>query len=140
MVAAMDVRSSFLCTPDKVKDVREWIATSLGDHAVSPEIVTKILLAASEAITNCVVHAYKPLREGKVDVTIEFTDDEVGLTVRDYGSGLRPEAYDTPDTEKASEGGYGIYLIRTLMDDVQLLPHADGTELIMRISTAQARI
>ncbi len=135
----MDVRSSFLCTPDKVKDVREWIAAALADHAVHTEIIDKILLAASEAITNCVVHAYKPTREGRVDVIIRFNDGEVELTVRDYGSGLRMEQYDTPDTEKASEGGYGIYLIRSLMDDVRLLPHADGTELTMRISTEPAR-
>ena len=135
----MDVRSSFLCTPDKVKDVREWIAAALAYHAVHTEIIDKILHAASEAITNCVVHAYKPTREGRVDVIIRFNDGEVELTVRDYGSGLRMEQYDTPDTEKASEGGYGIYLIRSLMDDVRLLPHADGTELTMRISTEPAR-
>jgi serine/threonine-protein kinase RsbW len=135
----MDARSSFLCTPDKVKDVRDWIAASLVGHAVDSEIITKILLAASEAITNCVVHAYKATREGRVDVAIRFKDGEVELTVRDYGSGLRMEQYDTPDTEKASEGGYGIYLIRSLMDDVQLVPHTDGTELTMRISTEPAR-
>ncbi len=130
----MDVRSSFLCTPDKVKDVREWIAATLAEHAVAPDVVNKILLAASEAITNCVVHGYKPSREGTVDITITFGVDDVALAVRDYGSGLQMEHYDTPDTEKAWEGGYGIYLIRSLMDDVRLQPHTDGTELIMRIA------
>lgn len=131
----MDVSSSFHCTPDKVKDVREWIAAALAGQAVPPEVATKILLAASEAITNCVVHGYKPSREGRVDITLTFNGGDVGLTVRDFGSGLMMEQYDTPDTDKAWEGGYGIYLIRSLMDDVRLLPHADGTELQMTIST-----
>jgi anti-sigma regulatory factor (Ser/Thr protein kinase) len=134
----MDVRSSFLCTPDKVKEVREWIAVTLAAHAVEQDIINKVLLAASEAITNCVVHAYKPAREGRVDISIDFGDGDVELTVRDYGSGLHMEQYDTPDTEKASEGGYGIYLMRSLMDDVRLRPQPDGTELSMRIRTRQA--
>lgn len=136
----MDVSSSFLCTPDKVKDVRDWIGATLAAHAVPADIVSKLLLAGSEAITNCVVHAYKSTREGKVDVTLGFGDREISLIVRDYGSGLRMEQYDTPDTDQASEGGYGIYLIRSLMDDVRLLPHSDGTELIMSIATDRMRL
>ena len=131
----MDVHSSFLCTPDKVKNVREWIAAALAANAVPQDAVDKIMLAASEAVTNCVVHAYKPAREGRVDVTIVFSATDVAVTVRDFGSGLNMEHYDTPDTNKASEGGYGIYLIRSLMDDVRLTPHVDGTELTMSIST-----
>jgi serine/threonine-protein kinase RsbW len=135
----MEVRSSFLCTPDKVKDVRDWIAAALVARNVREEIINKLLLAASEAITNCVVHGYKDTREGTVDVILGITDAEIQLVVRDYGSGLKMEQYDTPDTEKAAEGGYGIYLIRSLMDDVRLLPQSDGTELTMKISTDRAR-
>jgi serine/threonine-protein kinase RsbW len=134
----MNAQSTFHCTPEKVKEVRNWIAEALFDRGVHPDVVNRILLAASEAVTNCIVHGYKPAREGRVDVSMDIEDTSVRLSIRDYGSGLQMDQYDSPDTDMASEGGYGIYLIRSLMDDVILVPRPDGTELQMAISTEQA--
>lgn len=123
-----------MCTPEKVKEVRHWIGATLADNAVHTDVINAILLAASEAVTNSIMHAYKPKREGRVDVTLRFLNNVVQVSVRDYGSGMNMEHYDTPDITIASEGGYGIYLIQTLMSDVRLVPHTDGTELVMCIA------
>ncbi|MGE5314427.1 MAG: ATP-binding protein [Acidobacteriota bacterium] len=135
----MHAHSTFHCTPENVKDVRTWISGTLLTGGVEPDVVNRILLAASEAVTNCIVHGYKPRREGRVDVSIDIGMPSVQLVVRDYGAGLQMDQYDSPDTDLASEGGYGIYLIRSLMDDVRLAPQIDGTELTMTIFRERAQ-
>lgn len=134
----MNAFSTFHLTAEKVTEVRHWITEALEAGGITPEIIHRFTLAASEAVTNCIVHGYKPDRQGRVDLTMEIDDTSVRLTVRDFGSGLQMDDYDSPDTEKASEGGYGIYLIRSLMDDVRLIPRTDGTELTMSIFVKQA--
>jgi anti-sigma regulatory factor (Ser/Thr protein kinase) len=134
----MNIHSSFHCTPAKVKEVRTWIAEALAETGINADILNRVLLASSEAVTNCIVHGYDPSHEGRVDVTLDVEGTGIHLTVRDYGSGLQMDQYDAPDTEKAGEGGYGIYLIRSLMDDVRLVPQPDGTELRMSIYTDRA--
>ncbi|HLP16114.1 MAG TPA: ATP-binding protein [Bacteroidota bacterium] len=135
----MNAQSSFHCTPEKVKEIRNWIADTLIDTGIHADIVNRVLLASSEAVTNCIVHGYKPAREGRVDVSLEIDGSTIRLNIRDYGIGMRMDQYDSPDTDIASEGGYGIYLIRSLMDDVQLIQQPVGTELKMSISTKQAQ-
>ena len=52
--------------------------------------------AVSEAVTNCIVHAYKT-KPGKIYITVKITDtNAVVVKIRDRGCGI-------PDVEKARE-------------------------------------
>lgn len=61
---------------------------------LAPAVENNLLRVGQEAITNAVKHA----RAKKIAVTIEFSDDDVCLTVRDDGSGFDPA--------RASAGGH----------------------------------
>jgi len=60
--------------------------------------LTDIKTAVSEAVTNSVVHAY-PDKKGDIEISAEICDNEVYITVTDYGVGI-------PDIEKAREPFY----------------------------------
>ena len=87
-----------------------------------------ICLAAAEAIANAIEHGHVPGSD--VEVTCSC-DDDVTVTVRDEGGGIRAKTWQNV-LVKASLGGYGLLLMRGLMDDVQLDVDEDfGATVVM---------
>jgi stage II sporulation protein AB (anti-sigma F factor) len=83
-----------------------------------------IRLAASEALTNAVLHAYEE-PGGTINVSAAHVSGELWVIVTDHGAGLR--------VRRQSRGlGLGLALIAQLVDDFQILSRGSGgTELRM---------
>jgi len=90
-----------------------------------------IRLAASEAITNAVLHAYSE-PGGTVNVSASCLPDELWLLVSDDGQGLRPG--------RDSRGlGLGLAVIAQLADEFQIVSRSSGgTQLQMRFKLQAA--
>ena len=90
-------------------------------------------MAVREAAINAVLHGneYDPTRQ--IDVSLENTGKDLVISIADQGSGFNPE--DVPDplaTENLLRGtGRGIFLIRSLMDEVKFRQLNPGTELTL---------
>ena len=90
---------------------------------LGPERLDDVKMAVSEACNNVVLHAYGD-RVGPLFVELELSDGEIGVVVRDRGSGLAR-------TEPA-EGrlGVGLPMMQTLADDAQFRDvDGGGTEV-----------
>ncbi len=77
------------------------------------------LVAVQEAATNVLRHAY----EGDLTLPIRFelkaTGPMISITIVDHGPPFDPEKEEkVPDEENPAEGGYGIYIIKSVMDKV----------------------
>jgi anti-sigma regulatory factor (Ser/Thr protein kinase) len=123
---------TFDCTLETVKDVRGWIVDVLSAHKTPMDVIGDVVLATSEAVTNAVVHGYEETHKGRVDMSIQLSDSSVTITIRDYGSGLGRKPYTAPDTGIPHEGGYGVYLLHSLMDEVEVRSLDKGTEVRMK--------
>jgi anti-sigma regulatory factor (Ser/Thr protein kinase) len=83
-------------------------------------------LAASEAITNAVLHAYRQGAPGSIQINASYVEGDVWLLIADSGRGLRP-------SPKSPGLGLGLAVIAQLVDDFQIRSRATGgTELQMR--------
>lgn len=87
------------------------------------EELNDIKTAVSEAVTNCVVHAY-PNSIGDVEMTASITDDLITISVRDNGIGISdfeqakmPFFTTKPDTERS---GMGFAVMESFMDSLKL--------------------
>ncbi|WP_139492037.1 anti-sigma B factor RsbW [Brevibacillus dissolubilis] len=89
--------------------------------------IEDIKLSVAEACTNAVRHAYQGA-EGKVRIQCGIFADRLEITISDNGEDFNLDAIrqergpitkDT-DIENLSEGGLGLYLIHTLMDEVEI--------------------
>lgn len=102
---------------------RRILASWLETAGVPDDEIGLICVAASEAATNAVEHAYGA-REGwfEVDASVE-PDDSVTVVVRDSGR-WRPKA--------RGGGGRGLSLIGRMMDEFELVRRPAGTEVWMR--------
>jgi serine/threonine-protein kinase RsbW len=80
---------------------------------------TDVELAVSEAVTNCVVHAFPEGAGGRIRLQAEVQGSRLAITVSDDGTGMRPNLN--------SRGlGIGIPLIGRLCDEYRVEDGPDG--------------
>jgi anti-sigma regulatory factor (Ser/Thr protein kinase) len=84
-----------------------------------------VALATSEAVTNAVIHAYRNTEPGLVRLSAMLEDDDLIVTVRDEGIGMRPDL-DSPGM------GYGVALIGSLTTTSSFVNRDRGLEVAMR--------
>jgi serine/threonine-protein kinase RsbW len=92
-----------------------------------------IAMAVREATINAVLHGneYDPARH--IEVTLENTGEDLKISIADEGRGFDPEKVPDPlKEENILRGtGRGIFLIRSLMDEVHFRQLHPGTELTL---------
>lgn len=90
-------------------------------------------IAVREALTNAVVHGNHENPKKRVFVTSRCKENgEVSITIRDEGQGFDSRAVADPTAPEnvLSSHGRGIYLMRSLMDEVSF--EQNGTVVKMR--------
>jgi anti-sigma regulatory factor (Ser/Thr protein kinase) len=108
--------------PTVLADVRNLLRRWLDDRGATPQEVSEITIAVSEACANAVEHAYSPGPEA-FEFEAKVEAGEVTLTVRDHGRWRPPRGQDR---------GRGLTIIGRAMRDFEVNPTPDGTELVMR--------
>jgi serine/threonine-protein kinase RsbW len=92
-----------------------------------------VAMAVREAAINAVMHGngYDPVRH--IDVSLENTGTALIFTIADQGQGFDPDHLPDPlAPENLLRGtGRGIFLIRSLMDEVHFRKLHPGTELTL---------
>ena len=88
-----------------------------------------IKTAVSEAVTNCVVHAY-PKGNGIITMRCEIEGNSVKITISDNGIGIKDieKAREPFFTTKPSEerSGMGFAVMESFMDKVDVEKNANG--------------
>jgi anti-sigma regulatory factor (Ser/Thr protein kinase) len=101
---------------------RRALGLWLKQCAVGDEESREIILASNEALANAIEHAYGPA-DGSVQMNAEFSEHEVSITVRDFGSWREP---------RGENRGRGLTLIEAVMDSVTVTKRPqEGTEVRM---------
>ena len=89
-------------------------------------------LAVSEAVSNVVVHSYRDTGDGAFTLSVEWSGDELRVTVRDQGCGMAPRM-DSPGA------GLGLPLIASLAESFSVTaPPGGGTEVCMTFPLLKA--
>jgi anti-sigma regulatory factor (Ser/Thr protein kinase) len=109
--------------PSSAVLVRHRLEEWLQAQGVSEREQFDVLLAASEAFANAVEHPRLPAA-AVVDVEAAITDDELELTIRDYGAWRN-------ERERA-EGGLGFPIMWTVMQDVEVDSQCEGSTITLR--------
>lgn len=85
--------------------------------------IIEIKTAVSEAVTNCVVHAY-PTKVGKITIEVGLDKDTIYIAVKDKGKGiediekaLEPFYTTKPEQERT---GMGFTVMESFMDSVSV--------------------
>ena len=87
------------------------IANKIG---FSLDDIEDIKVAVSEACTNAIKHS----SDEKFYVTFELLENGLTIEIEDKGTGYDMDCIAEPDLSNPKENGLGLFIIRTLMDEV----------------------
>lgn len=114
--------------PEYVGIIRLTLSGIASRMGFNYDEIEDLKIATSEACTNAVQHAYKNNENGEVLVGFGLYKNKLEVMVADEGESLDfQQARDSAGPYQANdsveflrEGGLGLYLIETLMDEVKI--------------------
>jgi serine/threonine-protein kinase RsbW len=120
---AANLHRSIPADPGAPRIARKAIKDFLRGVGVDQRALSDVLLAVSEVVTNCVVHAYRGQPGGKVDLEAHRTGGQLLLSVADDGMGMAPRV-DSPGL------GLGLPLVGRVAERVDITAQAGGGTLV----------
>jgi serine/threonine-protein kinase RsbW len=107
--------------PGRIADADEFLESALRSRGVPEAIVSDMAIATTELVNNAIVHGNKRDATKTVSLTLQFTGSDVVIRVVDQGNGFDPGQIPDPLAEEnlLKEVGRGIFIARSLMDDVR---------------------
>ncbi len=92
-------------------------------------------LAVDEAAANIIRHSYANHPGGEIEVFLQAVSGEFMIRLTDFGVPYDPELIKVRQKdlllEAARPGGWGLYFMRTMMDEVIYTPSPHGNSLVM---------
>ena len=96
---------------------RERLRDYLGLYCDQRELVDDVVLCVEEACTNAIRHSGS---RDDITIALEFADGHLVALVRDRGCGFASTRFAPALPDLMSDHGRGLYIIASLMDDLEL--------------------
>ena len=135
-IASQEVNLTLPIRPD-MEMTASKTATSLAESmGMGADKIDEVRMAVVEACINAFEHSRA--EDGRVYITFEVLQKGklLQITVQDNGIGFEPDELKTPKIEDklkaARKRGWGIQIIKGLMDEVEIQSSDDGTSVVMR--------
>lgn len=114
-------------------------ATAIAESIrMSPDRIDEVRMAVVEACINALEHSRASDREVFVTFQVVGEDgdpEKLRILVHDNGIGFSPDVLEEPTMQgklkSARKRGWGLKIIRGLMDEVEILSGTDGTTVVM---------
>jgi serine/threonine-protein kinase RsbW len=106
------------------------------------EVTSAILLSTHEAACNVIRHAHRDCPDAHIRMHCCITPASVEIRVDDEGPPFDIGSVPHLDPAEVRPGGRGVFLIRSLMDEVDCRPRPEGgnsLRLLKRLPAACAR-
>jgi len=107
-------------TIDEIPETRDQMLSFIRESCHNASQDYNLLVAVQEALANAIVHGCKNDLSQIVHCRVECNESAIAITVRDPGPGFDLASLPDPTSVEnvAEEHGRGIFLLRSLMDEV----------------------
>jgi len=115
-------------------DVDLFLEGMLRGYGANESAVADIAISVSELVNNAILHGNESASDKAVTVTISRNDGSVEISVADEGPGFDPAEVRNPvdDDNLLKEVGRGIFIVRSLMDEVAIKATDRGTTVTVK--------
>jgi serine/threonine-protein kinase RsbW len=112
----------------EIPRIADRVETFCAEAGIPPALCYHINLALEELLTNTISYGFdaKPDRESQdhaIELRIRIEGEEVVIELTDNARPFDPTKASAPDLDASIEdrlvGGLGVYLVKTVMDEVQ---------------------
>ena len=122
---------------ESLNEIREFVAQVACEGGFTEKEIYSLQLAADEAASNIIEHAYDGVSNADLDITCDVNGDTLTITMRDTGIPFDPSNVKQPnlkaDLSERQIGGLGVYLMRKLMDEVRYESNSKTGNLLTMI-------
>ncbi len=121
---------------DDLGRVRDFINEHVPPESLGGDGAGELLLAVDEAVSNVIMHGGSRA-DGRIEVQVARNPDATWVRIRDEARLFNPVAAREPDLdvsplEREEAGGFGLALIRRLVDELSYrVTEAGGNELLL---------
>lgn len=104
-------------------EIRDFVAGVARQGGFNDKEIYSLQLAADEAASNIIEHAYAGVANASLDISCDMLGDTLTIIMRDQGKTFDSSKVKQPnlkaDLSERQIGGLGVYLMRKLMDEVR---------------------
>ena len=121
---------------EEISRIQEFIEELGNDLNLSSETIMNINLSLEEAVVNVIMYAYPEGEHHEILLKVTVSPQQLIFLLTDRGQSFDPTQ--VPDTdiklpiEERGIGGLGIFLIRSIMNEVSYLRLKEENRLIMK--------
>lgn len=147
-LSEQEVKFTYLAELHSVPALIDAIDAQIKEWNIDDDCINDILLAADEVATNIIMYSFKELShivEPHFQCIVKLNHDEISLQFVDGGQEYDFEGAEKPDIldslSGARLGGYGIFLVRSIMDQTEYLRKSGMNYLTLskKISTKKLK-
>ena len=102
---------------EQVPVIRHWLQSVLAEWMISTEVIADLALAVTELCTNIITHGYAGTISGEIELHLIKYDNILRLTVLDSAPVFVPSQARPAPSDALAERGYGLILVRALVDE-----------------------
>lgn len=102
--------------PDFVSVIRLTTSGIASKMGFTLDDIDDLKVSISEACTNVIKHS----KDDKFEVNFYIYDDRLTIEVKDTGIGYDKSKVKDPDLKNPQTSGLGLFIIKTLMDEVEI--------------------
>ena len=125
----------FLSLSENESFARLAVASFCSNVKLTIEEISDIKTAVSEAVTNCVVHAYAETI-GEIEINCLITDNQItieiidnGIGIEDINQAIKPFFTTKPEMERS---GMGFTVMEGFMDKMEVISTKEkGTKVVL---------
>ena len=116
-----------------LEEVRSFVEVHTIEAGFDPRSIEQFKVAVDEACTNIIKHAYQGDESHAIDISITIYLDRCTVCIKDEGNAFKPQEYHEPDifelARKRQAGGFGVHIMRRLMDHVEYASEGSTNEV-----------
>lgn len=114
--------------PEYVGVIRLTVSAIANRMGFDIEEIEDIKVAVAEGCTNAIKHGL----DNNFNIKFEVSEDSLSIIIQDKGKGCNLEEIKEPDLLDPKESGLGLFIIKSLMDEVDFISQeGSGFELKM---------
>lgn len=102
--------------PEYVGIIRLTVSGIANKIGFNIDDIEDIKVAVSEACTNAIKHSL----DDKFNIEFTTLENGISINIQDKGKGYDTDAIGEPDLQNPRESGLGLFIIKALMDELEI--------------------
>lgn len=128
-------RRTFRAKFEQLEQIRDFVGDAAREAGFGDKAVYSVQLAADEAASNIIEHAYEGKPKATFELNCEIRGGDLVMIFHDRGKSFDFDQVEVPDLKADLSdrkiGGLGIYLMHKLMDHVDYTVTSSGNTLTL---------